>query len=384
MIQIIAETGLALHNNRDLMIRPLINNVRFNRYDQKYMESLSTYGVNNKALSEKQNALFEKMIHKYRKQIKKLGVSYNDILALEWKLPLITKEELNQKTYFKLIEDGSMEMYFNFNKKMIEEVRTLIHDDAGRYLKKNNDFNNAPKYDFNWNNSAKIWHGDFNVHLFRDLYYYSRKHDIQVDKTITDVFDYFEKTCGHKEYYEPRIRVSHKRMYICGIAETMLPFLEDIDMTDYSVQNVEKIVKLGVLGPNEHAIIDEYVSAKPKAQHDIKDELDVSVLIAYIKASKRKFVLYARPDTVFNDPNSNETTKKLTKEYSKLTALPNVALYNPGNEDPTEYIDRLVEKGYNTLLTTQALDNLLRNQKVVGKFGLQADKVVHISLAGKT
>ena len=48
--------------------------------------------------------------------------------------------------------------------------------------------------------------------------------------------------------------------------------------------------------------------------------------------------------------------------------------------DFAEGVDNLADLGYNTLVTTSPLTSLIRSQSKIGKFALEADKVIYLNL----
>ena len=207
---------LTLSNNRDSMHVHILSKVRLNRYDTKFMSNIfEKYISQGKPLSAGQNELYEKIVHKYRKQLKKLRVNYKDILALPWENGIADPNALNQKTYFQITDDDEMRLYFNFNKTHIDEVRSLVHDDAGNHLNRGADqnFGNGQRYSFEWNKAEKIWHGPFNLHLLKTLYEWCLAHKIQIDDSVKDLVAKLDSH-GSKEEWTPGVRIVHGRMYI--------------------------------------------------------------------------------------------------------------------------------------------------------------------------
>jgi hypothetical protein len=290
---------------------------------------------------------------------------------------IISKEELQKKTYFKLVEeDGTVQMHlaFNFDKKMIDEVRTLIHDDAGNHLNKGSEenFGSGRKYNFAWDGKNKIWRGPFNVYLFRSIYYFAKKHDIEIDNTVSILVSTMSKV-GSKKEWTPHMRIVHDRIYVCGLAEAMMSYLDKADLTDTSLRNIEHLSRLGLAIPDEYDDIREYVTAGSiSTGHEIRDNKDRQRLRSYIKQSGRKCVFYT--------PNWSS----VNKYESEINALdPNIKQINATDlRQGNITVDSLIEEGYNTLITAAPAANLFFSQQEMGKFALRADKVIYVSKIG--
>ena len=384
--------AMTLGTTRNEAHLQLMNKVRLNRYDMKFMANISEkYLLRHEPLSPGQNTLYEKIVHKYRKQLKKLKVNYKDLLALPWADGIVATEVLTQKTYFRIADsdDGpEMQLYFNFNKKRIEEVRALAHDDNGNHLNRGStsNFGNGQKYNFNWNNAKKTWYGPFNVYLYKQLYDFAKEARLCIDKSVLALNTTMDAH-GTKEDWTPGLRLINGTLYINCIAETMLPFLKDIDLTDTSIANIERLSKLGLTAPDDYDAISEYVnSVSHNTKHVLTTAEDVLVLKDYINVSGRK-VLFHIPE--LDAPNSKlplplrelRECASWGKDSGFYTdPLRGIPSYRIDGRQIADAIDDIVKEGYTTLVTTKPIAGQLNSQAAIGRFALKADKVIYISL----
>ena len=356
----------------------------------KFMVNIAEkYLSRDQPLSPGQNELYEKIVHKYRKQLRKRKLNYKEVIALPWKNDIVSIEVLNRKTYFRLT-DNNMELYFNFNKKQIEEVRSIVHDDVGNHLNigRPTNFGNGQKYDFNWNNASKTWSGPYNTYLFAQLYKFAVSANVKIESSVTDLVDEMSRW-GTKEHWTPSMHIVNDRVYINMIAETMLDKLADIDMADTSVRNIEEIAKLGIAPPDEYASIVEYLSSAASVTHLISTVDDVAVLKDYIDTCNRKTLFHigeldssgfqkAMPDVIdaLRDCDTWGTESSRTEPVSYSDSF--IKPLSDENE-PKEF-DKLSNIGYNTLVTTTPITSLISSQSKIGMFALNADKVIYIHL----
>lgn len=379
---------LVLPSSRDLLHNTLMEKLRLNRYDTRFMANIYTkYLSLKKPLSQGQNELYEKIIHKYRKQLRKLGVQYRDILELKWENGVVDLDTLTGQTYFRLERNENnkvdMRMYFNFNKGHIDEVRALIHDDEANHLNRgtgdyNGNFGNGQRYEFTWDNSNKVWYGPFNTYLFKTLYDFALRTKIKMDDSVQALYDAMEAR-GNKEAWTPSIRIINDRIYVSHIAETMLPILETIDPTDLSIQNIERLTRLGLASPPKVEHIAQYVdSVSPNNKHVILTEEDISELKDYLLESGRKAIVYSPRAWGLS---SSKQTAILTGDDIEKWSTELVKFNN--EEDHADSIDYLKSKGYNTLISTTPITSLYRSQDMIGKFAMEADKVIYIAIEGK-
>ena len=369
--------------NRDLLHKDLMDNLRLNRYDTRFMSNIYTKYISQaKPLSQGQNDLYEKIIHKYRKQLRKIGIPYREIIELKWDQGIVDLDTLTQKTYFRVDVDGTMRLYFNFNKTQIDQVRSLVHDDEGNHLNRGVDtssnFGNGQKYDFTWDNRNKVWFGQFNIYLFKALCDFCTGHNIQIEATAQALVNALNAS-GDEAQWTPSIHISNGRLYVSHITETMLPFLDDLDLTDLSVKNIERLTRLGLKAPAELSHIAQYVdSTSPTVMHDITDAADVATLKQYLEESGRKAIFYEAPRTrSFGRTLPPSTTEVLNantfNDWNDIVV--------PWTDDNSiEAFDSLKFKGYNTLITTVPYARLFRSQERVGQFALEADKVIYLHI----
>jgi hypothetical protein len=360
---------------KDHMIQLMIQHVSLNRFDQKFLTNISErYIVTNKPLSEGQNELFDKLAHKYRKQLKRLHLNYEEVIALKWSQKVLSQADLKKKSLL-TIEDGVMLLQMKFDKKMIDDVRSLLYDDNKEYINKldlaNDGFltdNGGDRYDFAWHKDEKIWRGPFAIYLFRNLIRFANRNNIEIGEPAQKIYDTM-MAAGKKDIWTPHLHIVNDRMYISQIAESMLPLIEDIDFTDMSIDNVERITRLGVAAPSQYDMIAEYVNGSSvNFKHVVKEPTDVVRLKSYIKSSSRKFIFYY--PTTPTTPNSSWID-------DEIAVLDNVELVR---EYGKEKFDFLINTGYNTLITLRTINYMLNAQNKVGSFALTADKVIYIEI----
>lgn len=387
---------LILTATRDGIHYQLMNMVRFNRYDMKFMANImEKYIAPKKPLSPGQNALYEKIVHKYRKQLRKLNVNYKDIIALGWDQGIVPTELLNQKTYFRIVED-EIQLYFNFNKTHISNVRAIVHDDKCNHLNcgLQSNFGNGQKYNFTWHNPTKSWSGPFNVYLFKQLYKFAKGIRVQIESTAENLISELDAK-GTLAEWTPSVKIIFGRMYVSHIAETMLPILETIDPTDLSILNIERMCKLGLKAPARCELIAEYVeSVSLTAEHVIQTADDVSTLRNYLEQTKRKVVFYmpeigANSDKLKAIQNLKGCETWGDGNHSAISEPPvplpwTLSSSTPMSMNSPDKLDKILEEGYNTLVTTAPLTSLIRSQSQVGKFAIAADKVIYLKLKETT
>jgi hypothetical protein len=250
---------------RDEAHRQLVGpRISTNRYDAKFLGDIwMKYLSKDRQLSEGQNELWEKLIHKYRKQLKKQGINYKDILSLPWKNGIRSREEILTNSVLDIVSNnGKTEVVlsFYFNKHVIDELRAILHDDQGHFFKTLNNShyfgnNHKAKYDFLWNSEAATWHGPYHPYLFRELYYFAKKHGLTIGPGADKLMSLLQGTYGDPDLWQVRAHVVHGRIYINNINENLHDALNKYNFNDISLAKVEKLCsRFGILPPS---VIDE-------------------------------------------------------------------------------------------------------------------------------
>jgi len=162
-------------------------NLRFSRYDINFMENVARYISDNQALTVKQNDLWEKLVHKYRKQIfaeSNGTISEELILEKSWINSVVEFDPSYAPLLW--IEDDIIKLRFPFNKDAVADLRVVIQDAGHDYGLMSSSVHH--EY-FSWNKQERVWRGTAYPTLIRDLYYYAKDHEFAVDESVQDLVD---------------------------------------------------------------------------------------------------------------------------------------------------------------------------------------------------
>jgi len=354
----------------------LLEYIRLNRYDNKFISNITQkYVRKDKPLTLKQSEVFDIIVLKYSRQFKKLGIDALEISSKQWKIPLISISELNAQSFFK-IEDDIMKINFSFNKKVIEEIRTLIYDDECIYLNNavsdglSTRFGENEKYDFVWDKENMYWHGKFNVNLFRSLYDFAKKHSIKLDKSVIDVTN---NTYGPSSNWASQLYLVHNRLYINNITETMIKHLADFDLTNVSEDNIENICNYFGLEP-----LSEYNENKTKlmlskpilnSMYNTETSQSQDDLYNYLK-TRNNILFYLPPLNQSALWNLSKPMKNLFIVERKMEEwdLPiRIEIYNTMSVDKLD-LESISE--IDTIITTLDIEELISSNTKLGEIAL--------------
>ena len=162
-------------------------NLRFSRYDINFMENVARFINDNRPLTVKQNDLWEKIVHKYRKQIyneSQNSLTDEDILAKKWRQGPVEFDPSYAPLLW--IEDDVIKLRFPFNKDAVADLRTVIQDAGHEYGLMTSSVHH--EY-IHWDRDERVWRGTAYPTLIRDLYYYAKDHEFAVDESVQGLVD---------------------------------------------------------------------------------------------------------------------------------------------------------------------------------------------------
>jgi len=314
--------------SKDACTKILNNLINLNRYDRNFINDIVyKYLDKGKALTEKQAHVVDHIFTKYKKQLSGKKVDYKEILALPWTFPFFTIEEIQKNTYFH-VQDNKMYLYFKFDKDVIEHVRSIIYDDAHEYQNKIqlNVITNNQKFNFIWDTDNMQWHGEFNVHLFKQLYIFALYKNINVNDSTKELYNRLFNEAGKLSDWQTKIHIVNDTIYINNIVETMLQYINKFDFKDLSLNNIENIcIALGIEAPdiynkNYRRLINISKSNRP---YSVYKETDIQDLKDYLKETDKKVLFYLHNNSESNqlEDESNFVFNKEMKDWDNVDVV---------------------------------------------------------------
>jgi hypothetical protein len=160
--------------------RWLVLHIRYSRYDTNFIDNVSRLIGESKPLTKNQNELWEKLVNKYRKQIKTNKQDPDDLLALNWKLEPVDFDVNYAPLLW--IEDNEVNVRFPYNQRVVKEIRNMLerHD--------NNWMHNYESR-FKWNKEKRCWHGEAFPALVNDLVEFSNRNEFEVDSSVQAIVE---------------------------------------------------------------------------------------------------------------------------------------------------------------------------------------------------
>jgi len=324
---------------KDNCIPIMADTLSLNRYDQRFLNNIiDKYIQQNRGLTKKQDEVVNVILQKYRKQVKtKMNLYYQSLIDLPWLIPLVTAEKKKKHTYLK-VENDFMLLAFPFNKEQIKEVRAMIHDDGHNHLNKFCTGGiNTSKYSFFWNKTAMQWQGKFDPYLFKELkfdhYLFKELLQFENDKNVKILPSASEIEQAVNQYTKQQWMTQfielHDRLYINCIDESMMPYLENMDTSDLSLNNIETYsVMLGIEPPDKY---NKYLKELIMANSLSMDSYKIPDTITKLSDS----VDYE--SSLYTTDTSSNIEKVINSKSLGVPLISLVIKYNSEIKDTTEF-----------------------------------------------
>jgi len=202
-----------MQKREHLLYYMMKGHVHLSKKDYGFFNNLTYIIKDKKQVTSNQNKLFDKLILKYQRQLRKLGHDIEKLNDLTWDVPIVdsSNEYLTPKLY---LQNDEICLRTPFNTNFVRTFRD--HRDNT----------------FIWNKEERIYRSKFYTHSLR-LAYDSCKHffkrlDISADikKLIGDLIE--EKDCTNV----PILTVREGKYYINNINQNLYHAIKDIELND--------------------------------------------------------------------------------------------------------------------------------------------------------
>lgn len=218
-----------MKTKENLLLLFTSNQFRLNKYDNKFFLHLVVLIAKNKFITTNQVELFDKLLLKYKRQLKKLGYNYNTIINLEWDTKVIGSDTDHTQAHIEII-DGKIKLRLPFNRKFIEDWHTLQRE------KKVNIFV--------WDKSDKCYYGKATtfglkfIHLVVSKYF-----KVNYSKSLQEQIDILE--IDKTKIYDPTLVKINSNNYVLACNQQLSKVLNNIDWS-YEPYTLHQLSKLGV------------------------------------------------------------------------------------------------------------------------------------------
>lgn len=260
-----------MFKNREEFLQTVItNSLRLNKYDYRFLNNLLLLLAKNNYITTNQNQLFEKLVMKYKKQLKGLGVSAEAIINLDWTVEQIDSDKEHTEAFVS-IENNELKLRLPFNKKFIDTWHNHIEKT----------YTTRPHGILVWSKAQKMYVGKataYNLLLVNKIVpmFYNTNYCVK-SQSLIDLRNSLIDTIT-----DPTYKKINNSYYIIGANKHIIEATKDIDFND----DPNTLLKLSLYG----ITIDESVTGNNKFKKfagQVNSSFDVSetsTLITYFKA----------------------------------------------------------------------------------------------------
>lgn len=272
--------------------------IHLSKKDYSFFHNLTYIITDKNTLTTNQTFLFDKLINKYQRQIKKEHHDINHLLNLSWKTSIVESKQEYLQAYFQ-IENGNLIIKSPFNSRFIQDLRRV-------------EFNN-----YVWDKNRRLYSAPFSTISLKQGYDLIVKHfkSYEFDNTISEILNYVEQFNTIK-YWSPTLIKRNNNFFVVAANTNVMEVIKDIHLDD-SADTLFALSQYGI------KIDEELVTnSLQKFASNFATTADLDMLDEFCKwlnELKIDTVITSR-DVIYNKSISNEIKVKLL-EYG-ITCLP--------------------------------------------------------------
>jgi hypothetical protein len=274
-----------------LLYYMLQGHVHLSKKDYAFYNNLQYIVKQRNQVTSNQNKLFDKLLVKYQRQLKKLGHSVQELETLSWKASLIESSKEFLEAYVYMQEDNIC-IRSPFNTQFIQGLRNINSN-------------------FAWDKNSKIHIAPYSTSSLKIATTLVRKHfsDFRFCDEINQLLD------NVKEYqncdWHPTLRKSGDHYYISGINHYLNEAIKDIELNS----DPKTLFQLSTYGINiEDPILEHDPFKVFSGSYNITLDIDhLDDIANWLKLLDIKHVFTAR-EIIYNRQISNEIKTSLLQQ----------------------------------------------------------------------
>lgn len=289
-----------MFTNREEFLQYIItSNLKFNKYDYRFLNNLSLLVVKNKHVTTNQNNLFEKLVTKYKKQLKYAGMLTDSILKLDWTVDIVESTSEFTEAFLSL-KNNRLELKLPFSKKFIDE----FHD------AENHSYKFQYKEKLIWSRTDKCYYGEFNTYNLRLVNeivpkFFKLNYCSVLNKLINQLKDYSAK------YFNPTYVKSNNNFYVMACNNSLHHAIKHINF-DSDPKTLLELSTYGIHIDNSVTNEDDFLIFAGERQI-VFDVINVEKLVDYLQ--RLGIVTLVMSSRLIKNPMYTEALNILTGNF---------------------------------------------------------------------
>lgn len=200
--------------SKDQLVNYLLQgHVHLSKKDYGFFHNLQVIIKNNKAITSNQTKLFDKLINKYQKQIRKNDLDPNILITLPWYTQVVESlpEYMEPKIY---MDQDLICIKSPFNTKFVNKLR-----------QEHLNF-------FTWDKTQKIYKSPYSTYSLKQALRLTKfcYDNLKVCDQIKELLDTAQKY--EAKIYNPTLVKSNNNFYVLGMNASLAPLLQNINLSD--------------------------------------------------------------------------------------------------------------------------------------------------------
>lgn len=187
--------------------------ISLSKYDLRFIQNLHLYTAKHNPLTSNQVNLFDKLVEKYKRQLKKHGLAFDKLEKLPWKSEIIPSDPKFTEAFIS-IENNKITLRSPFNNKFISALSKTQYNTL------------------KWLPDKKIYESNYSTEALKKVvglthkFYNKVNYCPVVQDLINKISDY------SADYWTPTLVKCNDRFIIAAINDKLAEAIKDIPLSD--------------------------------------------------------------------------------------------------------------------------------------------------------
>lgn len=275
--------------------------IRLSNYDLKFIQNIHHFILQNKSITSNQVALFDKLVTKYERQIKKQNLTLDFLQGLPWTTNIVQSDPIFTDAYIS-IEEGAIHFRAPYNKNFITNFRKL-------------DYN-----PFVWKRELRRYEGPFSTMALKILvhlvhHFYPIVHYCPVITELLNTTHQYDSAT----YWHPTLVKAKDNFFICANNEHLNEAIKDIPLNN-DLQTMVTLSEYGI--KMQDNLIDDHDKLNFASEYIYEVELSkIDKVFDYLKELNCDGV-YFSGHSILIKKDLKEKTATVTQNMHNLSDIP--------------------------------------------------------------
>lgn len=272
-----------------LLYYMLSGHVHLSKKDYGFFNNLQYIIKNSSRITSNQNKLFDKLLVKYQRQLKKLGHDLSHLQELEWQIDLVDSSEEFLRAQI-ITTENEIHLKSPFDTKFVQALRSV------------------PDNPFMWHKDQKKYIAPYSTYALKVAYDLLNKYfsNVSYCDSTKNLIDSATKFQGN--VWAPTLKRINGNLYVIAINEHLYDAIKDIELND-DPKTLMELTHYGISVSDE--IFDDDSFKEFAGRYEVMSDLTTfDTLVKYLKLLDVEHVFTSR-EIIYNRQISDEIKEKL-------------------------------------------------------------------------